>query len=67
MFLIYSSYNFVHDRRTKKLDSLISSGNFLIPPYQRAYEWRLSNFEDFIEDISHYENIESLDLLEQLY
>ena len=44
----------------KKLDSLISSGNFLIPPYQRAYEWRLSNFEDFIEDISHYEKYREL-------
>ena len=38
----------------KKLGSLLKDFKFQIPDYQRAYEWKVDNFDDFIEDLNYY-------------
>jgi len=38
----------------KKLGSLLKDFKFKIPDYQRAYEWKVDNFDDFIEDLNFY-------------
>ena len=43
----------------KKLGSLLKDFKFQIPDYQRAYEWKVDNFDDFIEDLNYYKKHKS--------